>query len=135
MCPFPRFRAGIKDLEVMMQNVITSAFETVTTVEQGVEVLDVFMHLASREAIRRTLDKKTVEVYTMFNEELNAVKKELTNKSVPLPAAHPNFAGHAHWARMLKKRIEKSMMVSEYHMRLIWNTPCANISWLTPNHG
>ena len=33
----------------MMQNVISSAFETVTTVEQGVEVLDVFMHLSSRE--------------------------------------------------------------------------------------
>ena len=39
----------MKDLEVMMQNVITSAFETVTTVEHGVEILDVFMHLSSRE--------------------------------------------------------------------------------------
>ena len=48
----------------------------------------------------------------MFNEELNAVKKELTNKSVPLPSAHPKFAGQAHWARQLKKRIERSMMVS-----------------------
>ena len=44
-----RFRAGIKDLEVMMQNVITTAFETVTTVEQGVELLDAFQHLSSRE--------------------------------------------------------------------------------------
>jgi len=44
-----RFRNGIKDLEVMMQNLIVSAFETVTTVEQGVEVLDIFMHLSSRE--------------------------------------------------------------------------------------
>ena len=33
----------------MMQNVITSAFETVTTVEGGVELLDIFMHLSSRE--------------------------------------------------------------------------------------
>ena len=39
----------MKDLEVMMQNVIASAFDTVTTVDQGVEVLDVFMHLSSRE--------------------------------------------------------------------------------------
>jgi len=44
-----RFRNGIKDLEVMMQNLIVTAFETVTTVEQGVEVLDIFMHLSSRE--------------------------------------------------------------------------------------
>jgi dynein heavy chain len=47
-----RFRGGIKDLEVMMQNVITSAFDTVTTVEAGVELLDIFMHLASREVIQ-----------------------------------------------------------------------------------
>jgi len=32
-----------------MQNLIVSAFETVTTVDQGVEVLDIFMHLSSRE--------------------------------------------------------------------------------------
>ncbi len=63
------------------------------------------------QAIRRTIDKKTVEVINMFNDELNAVKKELTNKSVPLPASHPKFAGQAHWARQLKKRIERSMMV------------------------
>ena len=48
----------------------------------------------------------------MFNEELNAVKKELTQKSVPLPPSHPKYAGQAHWARTLKKRIERSMMVS-----------------------
>ena len=40
---------GVKDLEVMMQNVISSAFETVTTVELGVQVLDVFQHLSTRE--------------------------------------------------------------------------------------
>ena len=43
---------GVKDLEVMMQNVISSAFETVTTVELGVQVLDVFQHLSTREVLR-----------------------------------------------------------------------------------
>ncbi|XP_064639639.1 dynein axonemal heavy chain 2-like isoform X2 [Lineus longissimus] len=108
---YNRFRAGIKDLEVMMQNVITSAFETVTTVEQGIELLDVFMHLSSREAIKRTIDKKTVETYQLLNDELNAVKKELTQKSVPLPFQHPKYSGSAHWSRMLKKRIERNMMI------------------------
>nr|KAG5688710.1 hypothetical protein BaRGS_029536 [Batillaria attramentaria] len=108
---YNRFRTGVKDLEVMMQNVISSAFDTVTTVEQGVELLDVFMHLSSREAIRRTIDKKTVDVYTMFNDELNAVKKELTLKAVPRSPSHPKYAGSAHWARMLKRRIEKGMMI------------------------
>lgn len=39
----------MKDLEVMMINTISSAFETVSTVEQGVELLDIFMHLQVRE--------------------------------------------------------------------------------------
>ena len=39
----------MKDLEVMMQNLISSSFDTVTTVEQAVEVLDIFMHLTKRE--------------------------------------------------------------------------------------
>ena len=46
---YNKFRAGMKDLEVMMQNTISSAFETITTVEGGIEVLDVFMDLSSRE--------------------------------------------------------------------------------------
>ncbi|KAL8578353.1 Dynein heavy chain 2, axonemal [Nucella lapillus] len=108
---YNRFRTGVKDLEVMMQNVISSAFDTVTAVEQGVELLDVFMHLNSREAVRRTIDKKTVDVYSLFNEELNAVKKELTMKAVPRNPSHPKFSGSAHWARTLKRRIERSMML------------------------
>ena len=63
------------------------------------------------QAIKRTIDKKTVEVYTMFNEELNAVKKELTQKSIPQSYSHPKFAGQALWARQLKRRIERSMGV------------------------
>ncbi|XP_052234681.1 dynein axonemal heavy chain 2-like isoform X14 [Dreissena polymorpha] len=68
------------------------------------------MHLSGREAIKRTIDKKTVDVYAMFNEELNAVKKELTQKTIPQSPSHPKFAGQALWARQLKRRIERSMM-------------------------
>lgn len=39
----------MKDLEVMMQNLIMSAFDTVITVEDGVNILEVFMHAAVRE--------------------------------------------------------------------------------------
>ena len=132
---------GVKDLEVMMQNVISSAFETVTTVELGVQVLDVFQHLSSREvhiflgsslvdllssfyqffisfltllfsqAIRRTIDKKTVDVYQRFNEELNFVKKEFNTKTPNLTPTQPKFAGAAAWARALKRRIDKPMDV------------------------
>lgn len=46
---FLRFRAGVKDLEVMVQNLVSSAFDTITSVREGVEILDIFQHLSSRE--------------------------------------------------------------------------------------
>ncbi|BFZ00250.1 hypothetical protein BsWGS_03289 [Bradybaena similaris] len=110
---YNRFRAGMKDLEVMMQNTISTAFDTVRTVAGAVEVLDVFMHLSSREAIRRTIDKKTVDTFNLFNEELNAVKKELSSKDYALTPSHTKYAGSAHWARLLKNRVTRSMNVSK----------------------
>lgn len=67
--------------------------------------------LLTLQAVRRTIDKKTVDVFRMFNEELNAVKKELTMKAVPRNPSHPKYSGAAHWARTLKRRIERGMMV------------------------
>ena len=48
---YSRFRAGVKELEVMMQNVINSVFMTVTTVQEGVELLEVFAHLAAKREV------------------------------------------------------------------------------------
>ena len=39
-------------MEVMIVNVVNSAFDTVTYVELGIEVLDAFMHLNTREVRR-----------------------------------------------------------------------------------
>ena len=77
MIVFCRFRAGVKDLEVMTQNLISSAFETVNTVEEGVMLLDVFQHLSARESVRRTIDKKTVEVGDRFCFSFFLVQKRI----------------------------------------------------------
>jgi hypothetical protein len=56
----------------------------------------------------------------MFNEELNAVKKELTQKSQPQSPIHPKYSGQGLWARQLKRRIERDMMVKyEFNMSII----------------
>ena len=60
------FKRSVKDLEVMMRNVINGAFETVSTVPAGVELVESFVHLSKRETIKRTLDKKTSDLYSMF---------------------------------------------------------------------
>lgn len=49
---FNAFKIGMKDLDVMYQNIINSAFDSVTTVQQGVELLEAFDYLAKRESIK-----------------------------------------------------------------------------------
>lgn len=75
--------------------------------------------LWSSQSIRRMIDKKTVDVYAMFIDELNIIKKELTLKLVALPASHPKYAGQAHWARLLKRGIERSMTVGLFSCFLL----------------
>ncbi|XP_040308873.1 dynein axonemal heavy chain 2 [Herpailurus yagouaroundi] len=106
---YNRFRSGVKDLEVMTQNLITSAFELVRDVEQGVLLLDTFHRLASREAIKRTYDKKAVDLYMLFNGELALVNRELNKKWPYLEPYVAQFSGQAHWVRILRRRIDRVM--------------------------
>lgn len=46
---YNKFRTAVKEMEVMVINVINATFDTVTYVEQGVEIMDAFMHLSARE--------------------------------------------------------------------------------------
>ncbi len=108
---YNNFKQGVKDLEVMMQNVIIAAFEDSNSVESGADLLDIFHHLAKRDAIKRTVEKKTADVYQLFLQELNTVKIEFeTNKKTPLiMRTQPDYAGSAYWAKGLLLRIQSPM--------------------------
>ncbi|KAK7827523.1 hypothetical protein U0070_026729 [Myodes glareolus] len=106
---YNKFRAGVKDLEVMTQNLITSAFEMVRDVEHGVLLLDTFHRLATREAIMRTYEKKAVDLYMLFNSELALVNRELNKKWPYLEPYMAQYSGHAHWVRILRRRIDRVM--------------------------
>ncbi|KAL2765787.1 dynein axonemal heavy chain 2 isoform 1 [Daubentonia madagascariensis] len=106
---YNKFRAGVKDLEVMTQNLITSAFELVRDVEHGVLLLDTFHRLATREAIKRTYDKKAVDLYMLFNSELALVNRELNKKWLYLESYMARYSGQAHCVRILRRRIDRVM--------------------------
>ena len=107
---YTTFKQGVKDLEVMMQNTIITAFEDSTTVESGADLLDIFYHLAKKDAIKRTVEKKTSDIYQLFLQELNTVKVEFeTNKKTPLILrTQPDNAGSAYWAKGLLLRIQSA---------------------------
>jgi dynein heavy chain len=100
------FKNGIKDLEVMMQNVINNSFEHISTVQSGVELLEAFHSLAKRDSIIRCVEKKTMEVYTTFSTCLADMKNDFLHHmhNAPIQSDEPKHAGSALWARGMLER-------------------------------
>jgi dynein heavy chain len=109
------FKHAMHDLEVMMSNVISSAWEGVATVADGAELLRAFHSLAKRSAMRASVERKTAQIFVMFNEQLRAVRAEFDRrrKSPPVHPHHPRYAGAALWALGLLNRLRVNMRVLE----------------------
>ena len=105
---YATFKNTLKDLEVMLANVMASAWECVASVSAGVELLEHFHSLAVRPAMKSALDRKVVELFAMFAAEVKRVKTEFDRqkKDPPLTAGQPRFAGAALWAKSLLARVE-----------------------------
>lgn len=101
------YKNAVKDLEVMFQNVISFAFDGVATVQNGVELLEAFSVLSRREFIKRAVEKRTADVFSVFLAEINKVKREFDSgkRSPPLLPEHPAYAGAALWAKAFLDRI------------------------------
>ncbi|KAG2392323.1 hypothetical protein C9374_012575 [Naegleria lovaniensis] len=110
---YKKFKNGIKDLETMMHTIITNAFETVTDIQNGIELLEAFSYLAKRESIRRSIDSKTQLICLKFIKELEDVQKifELNRKNPPIPFIYPSYSGSALWAKRLQDRIKRDKAI------------------------
>lgn len=92
----------------MYQNVIDFAFKQVTTVEQGVYMLEAFDYLAKRDSIKTCVKKKAIEVMNLFIMEIESAKQELEQKkSINYPLNHGDFSGVAILIRSIIFRLEK----------------------------
>ena len=81
-----------------------------TSIVRTCSLTDVYT-LFTFQSIKRVVDRRTVDLYAMFSEELNMVKKEFSKQSPALPSSQPKFAGMATWVRALKRRVDLPMKV------------------------
>lgn len=119
-----RFKAGMKDLETMMGNVINDAFLGVASIPSCIELLEAFSSLAKRPAVQRAVDKKTVDVYTLFSKQVGDIKQYFDSNasSPPLGTLEPKFAGAALWARSLQAGAESDWKLLSKAAHYL--TPC-----------
>ena len=113
---YNNFKAGMKELDNRYENIIILAFKNVTTVEQGVELLEAFYYLAKRNSIRQSVQKKAQQVYELFDKEVEKAKTEYDNVLKKNESKQDSFtyrfnygkqSGMAIWIRSLLHRLEK----------------------------
>jgi len=59
------------------------------------------------QAIKRTIDRKTVDLYALLSAELNNVNMVMNRMSSLTPPHMPQNAGQVHLIRALRSRIER----------------------------
>ncbi|XP_077357601.1 dynein axonemal heavy chain 2 isoform X2 [Festucalex cinctus] len=108
---FNRFRAFLKDLDIMLQNLITSVFKTVNSVEEGLRLMDIFKPISARKSIRNKIDEMVDAIYGIFKRENLMVMRQIDQKMTIIPDYMPRLAGKAHRARALKFHLDSLMDV------------------------
>ena len=105
---FNVFNSGVKDLEMMISNAISSAFGSAGSLITRIELLQTFYLMARREFIIRGLERETVEICASLTHELTKCSPK--PGVVPAGDAHlPHYAGPAVWAQSLMKRLDAPM--------------------------
>jgi len=99
------FKTGLKEVEVMLIDVIDTHWQDISTIQAGVEFLEAFFHLSIRKELKQSIGKKTSALYQLFITEITNVYK-VWQTSPFLSPGHPKYAGRALWARSLIDRLK-----------------------------
>ena len=107
-----KFKENQKSLEIMYRNTALHAFKNITTVVEGVEMLENFHQLAKRQLVKEYIETKAAEnVYKLFMDEMKEVEEMYENYTKivpPMSPSLPKYSGLAIWALSLLSRIERS---------------------------
>ncbi|KAJ8721222.1 hypothetical protein PYW07_001997 [Mythimna separata] len=118
------FRVIIKDIEIIIENLVDTVFEGVNHVEEAVVALYSLNNYSKRKNLKRVFKRKTAEMWAMFSEEVQEAKKDMVTTRAMAPADMPNYAGRAAVLRMRKNKLLylKNVMTDAS----AWLLPCSN---------
>jgi dynein heavy chain len=106
------FKDQIKNIEVIYATIIQMTLRHVSTVEDGVEMLENFYQLAKRPTIIDHVQKKGAEqVYQLFTAEIKEVENMFESqhkKRPPMPVSWSHYGGIAIWVHSLIVRLDRA---------------------------
>ncbi|BES94824.1 dynein heavy chain [Nesidiocoris tenuis] len=101
-----RFREGLREIEVIVENLLDNIFSTVKNVEEGVELLTILHHYSNSEQLRLTFEKRTTDVHKLFLKEIDEAKKEVMIGRRCHMRGTPRYGGRAVVAHQKKQRLK-----------------------------
>ncbi|CAM9240450.1 unnamed protein product, partial [Hapterophycus canaliculatus] len=108
---FVDFNVRVGELEGQLRIFINKSFESLTSIEQSLALLENYQTVLHREAMRHDLSSKVMVIFHNYGQELAAVQDAYERYKNYPPAARnmPPVAGNILWSRHLLRRIEGPM--------------------------
>ncbi|XP_068978772.1 dynein axonemal heavy chain 2 [Bombus flavifrons] len=110
------FRNEIKDLEVIIENLVTSIFARLNSVQEAVEDFQSFYTYMNREKLKALFDAKTIEIWKLFSEDIQRTKQEILDEKEEYPSMTPYYAGRALNLRLKGARLQSTREALEEAM-------------------
>ncbi|XP_063358685.1 dynein axonemal heavy chain 2 isoform X1 [Cydia amplana] len=118
-----QFRTVVKDVEIIIENLVETVFEGVNQLEEAVVALFSLNNYSRRKSLRRIFKRKTAEVWSMFSDEVQEAKKDMVATRSQHPSELPSFAGRAAVLRMRKNRL---VYLKKVMTDAAWMMPCSS---------
>ncbi|KAF7401616.1 hypothetical protein HZH68_007436 [Vespula germanica] len=111
------FRNEVRELEIIIENLIATVFADMNNVQEGIENLYGFYNYMNRERLQQLFNNKTMEVWKMFNKEIQFTKQSILIEKNKYSSLMPYYSGKALYLRQKQhnlKRIKKIMEDAEW---------------------
>ncbi|XP_031370853.1 dynein heavy chain 2, axonemal [Apis dorsata] len=115
------FRAEMKDLEIIIENLVTSIFVNLNNVQEAMEDFQSFHSYMNRDKLRALFDSKTSEIWKLFCDDIQKAKQEVLDEMEEYSSMTPYYAGRALNLRTKGARIQVTREILEH---ALWMPYC-----------
>ncbi|XP_066137784.1 dynein axonemal heavy chain 2 [Euwallacea fornicatus] len=117
-----KFHTRMKDIEVVVENLTNAVFDEIANVEEGIESLAALYNYTKRATLLPLFDRKTLQVYKMFQNEILDTKQDIQIEVEMYPTTLPYYAGRAQMLKMKKQRL---VLLKKMFDDAGWMLPCS----------
>ncbi|XP_043487243.1 dynein-1-beta heavy chain, flagellar inner arm I1 complex-like isoform X1 [Polistes fuscatus] len=89
------FRNEVRELEIIIENLVATVFVVMNNVQEGIENLRGFYNYMNREKLQELFNNKTMEVWKMFNDDIQQAKQDVLDKKEEYSSMTSYYSGRA----------------------------------------